>query len=60
VEEQVRMDVLRRYGDLLERYPDLIDYLAIEAGIAPRPRAAVLATAPPAPVSPASSDSARP
>jgi hypothetical protein len=40
-EEQVRMEVLRRYGDLLERYPDLIDYLAIEAGLAPRPRALV-------------------
>jgi hypothetical protein len=59
-EEQVRMEVLRRYGDLLERYPDLIDYLAIEAGIAPRPRAAVLTSTPPAPFSPASSDSARP
>lgn len=40
-EEQVRMEVLRRYGDLLERYPDLIDYLAIEAGMAPRQRAVV-------------------
>jgi hypothetical protein len=37
-EEQVRLDILKRYGDLLERYPDLIDYLAIQAGIAPRAR----------------------
>ncbi|MBN2874772.1 MAG: hypothetical protein JXM71_06720, partial [Spirochaetales bacterium] len=36
--EQVRMESLARYGELLERYPGLIDYLAIEAGIAPRPR----------------------
>ncbi|MDX9959445.1 MAG: hypothetical protein RBT68_13475 [Spirochaetia bacterium] len=40
-EEQVRMEILRRYGDLLEQYPDLIDYLAIEAGIPPRERAMV-------------------
>jgi hypothetical protein len=35
--ENVRLERLERYGDLLERYPALIDYLAIEAGIAPRP-----------------------
>lgn len=35
--DQVRMDLLRRYGQLLSEYPKLIDYLAIEAGIAPRP-----------------------
>jgi hypothetical protein len=45
-EEQVRMEVLRRYGDLLAQYPELIDYLAIEAGIPPRQRAAVQAAAP--------------
>ncbi len=37
--DQVRMDLLRRYGQLLSEYPSLIDYLAIEAGIAPRPAA---------------------
>jgi len=36
-EEQVRIDVLKRYGELLERYPALVDYLAIQAGIPPRP-----------------------
>ncbi|PKL25406.1 MAG: hypothetical protein CVV47_04935 [Spirochaetae bacterium HGW-Spirochaetae-3] len=36
-EDQVRIDVLQRYGELLERYPSLVDYLAIEAGIPPRP-----------------------
>jgi hypothetical protein len=46
-EEQVRMEILRRYGDLLERYPDLIDYLAIEAGLAPRQRAVVQTFLPP-------------
>lgn len=57
-EEQVRMEILRRYGDLLERYPDLIDYLAIEAGIPPRQRAVVQTFVPPvspAPVPPAAS-----
>jgi hypothetical protein len=38
-EDQVRMDTLKRYGELLARYPALIDFLAIEAGIAPRPLA---------------------
>ncbi|MGD9939411.1 MAG: hypothetical protein AB7T74_06390 [Clostridia bacterium] len=47
-EEQVRMEILRRYGDLLEQYPDLIDYLAIEAGIPPRERAVVQTFLPPA------------
>jgi hypothetical protein len=36
-EDQVRLDVLARYGELLERYPALVDYLAIQAGLAPRP-----------------------
>lgn len=35
--ENVRLERLERYGELLERFPALIDYLAIEAGIAPRP-----------------------
>lgn len=47
-EEQVRMEILRRYGELLERYPDLIDYLAIEAGLTPRQRALVQTLMPPA------------
>ena len=34
--EQVHIDVLKRYGELLERYPALIDYLAIQAGLPPR------------------------
>lgn len=34
--DQVRVDSLRRYGELLRTYPELIDYLAIEAGMAPR------------------------
>jgi len=34
--EQVQIDVLKRYGELLERYPTLIDYLAIQAGLPPR------------------------
>lgn len=37
VEDQVRLDVLARYGELLERFPGLVDYLAIEAGLPPRP-----------------------
>ncbi|HPM73739.1 MAG TPA: hypothetical protein PLE25_12270 [Spirochaetales bacterium] len=37
--ENVRLERLERYGELLERFPALIDYLAIEAGIAPRPTA---------------------
>ncbi len=49
-EEQVRMEVLRRYGELLELYPDLIDFLAIEAGIPPRQRAVVQTFFPPATV----------
>jgi len=36
-EDQVRLDVLKRYGELLAAYPALIDYLAIQAGLAPRP-----------------------
>ena len=35
-EQQIRMDTLKRYGELLEQYPMLVDYLAIEAGLAPR------------------------
>ena len=35
-QEQIRMDTLKRYGQLLEQHPVLIDYLAIEAGLAPR------------------------
>lgn len=34
--EQVQIDVLKRYGELLERYPALIDYMAIQAGLPPR------------------------
>lgn len=45
--EQVRIEVLRSYGELLERFPDLIDYLAIEAGIPPRQRAVVQTFLPP-------------
>lgn len=37
--DQVRVDALERYGRLLERYPALVDYLAIQAGIPPRPAA---------------------
>lgn len=51
-EEQVRMEILRRYGDLLERYPDLIDYLAIEAGMPPRQRAVIQTFTPPATATP--------
>ena len=34
--DQVRIDALKRYGELLSAYPALIDYLAIQAGLAPR------------------------
>lgn len=34
--EQVQIEVLKRYGELLERYPALVDYLAIQAGLPPR------------------------
>lgn len=34
--DQVRIDSLRRYGELLGQYPALVDYLAIEAGLPPR------------------------
>ncbi|HUW68987.1 MAG TPA: hypothetical protein VMX33_02035 [bacterium] len=34
--EQVQIDVLKRYGELLERYPALVDYLSIQAGLPPR------------------------
>lgn len=42
--DQVKIELLRRYGQLLTEFPSLIDYLAIEAGIAPRPIAAPSAT----------------
>lgn len=35
-EQQIRIETLKRYGELLEQYPMLIDYIAIEAGIPPR------------------------
>lgn len=38
-EDQVRIDALKRYGELLALYPALVDFLAIEAGLAPRPLA---------------------
>lgn len=59
-EEQVRMEILRRYGELLERYPDLIDYLAIEAGLAPRQRALVQTFMPPAMATPLPGQSTSP
>ncbi|HAW86308.1 MAG: hypothetical protein A2004_05430 [Spirochaetes bacterium GWC1_61_12] len=36
VSDQVRIDTLRRYGELVTQYPALVDYLAIEAGLPPR------------------------
>lgn len=44
--DQVKLELLRRYGQLLAEFPGLIDYLAIQAGIAPRP--SVLPVASPA------------
>jgi len=37
-EDQVRMNSLRRYGEVLTEYPILVDYLAIEAGLQPYSR----------------------
>ncbi len=41
--DRIRMDTLRRYGELLRGYPEIIDYLAIEAGLPPREFPAVQA-----------------
>jgi hypothetical protein len=37
VEVRLRLDELSRYGELLTRYPILLQYLALEKGIAPAP-----------------------
>jgi hypothetical protein len=36
INNQFRLDELTKYGELLAKYPSLIDYLALERGIAPR------------------------
>lgn len=37
-EDQVRMNTLRRYGEMLTEFPILVDFLAIEAGLQPYSR----------------------
>lgn len=45
-EDQVRVDSLKRYGELLAQYPWLVDFLAIEAGLPPRAQPAGAAGSP--------------